>query len=145
MGATLSTERIADLFTMAFAWRSEDPEGRTDLSGLRASNRAEFDAWLDAHDAGLVAERDKALAERDASRAVNAEFLAARSTVVADHEVCTTELAAAVAAIAAVRAARADHPVCKEHPDDDLISCGWKRTVLDVDRALAAEYRAVEK
>ena len=44
-------------------------------------------------------ERDKALAERDASREVNAEFLAARGAVVADHEVCTTELAAALAAI----------------------------------------------
>ncbi|WP_104128217.1 hypothetical protein [Cryobacterium sp. Y57] len=35
---------------MAIAWRSEDPDGGTDLSGLRASNRAEFDAWLAAHD-----------------------------------------------------------------------------------------------
>ena len=49
----------------------------------------------------------------------------------------------ALSVIERIKAARADHPVCKEHPDDDLISCGWKRTVLDVDRALAAEYRAV--
>ncbi|WP_105033515.1 hypothetical protein [Cryobacterium aureum] len=48
-------------------------------------------AWATARKA--IEATDKAIAERDASREVNAEFLAARSAVVADHQVCTTELA----------------------------------------------------
>ena len=51
MAIQLSTERVADLYSWATAWRSTDPDGGTDLSGLRASNRAEFEAWRAAHDA----------------------------------------------------------------------------------------------
>jgi len=94
MTTKLSTERIADLYSWATAWRSTDPDGGTDLSGLRASNRAEFDMWLAEHDRDLKltaaedlvyvrrieAERDEAIAQRDASRQVNAEFLAAAHT-----------------------------------------------------------------
>ena len=85
-----------------------------------------------------LAERDKALAERDASREVNAEFLAAqREPIVDDHEVCTTELAAAHAVIEQVKAVRSDYPVCEKHPDDDVITCGWKRAVQGIDWVLA--------
>jgi len=99
----------------------------------------------------IEAERDTAIAQRDASRQVNAEFLAARSTVVADHEVCTQESEklkrrvdhwanaseSYAWTVEAVRAARSNHPECTEHPDGDVISCGWKRAVLDIDAALA--------
>jgi len=53
---TLTTERVADLFSWATAWRSADPDGGTDLSRLRAANRAEFEAWLAEHDRQVKAE-----------------------------------------------------------------------------------------
>ena len=40
--------------------------------------------------------------------------------------------------LAPIRAALAGHPVCDIHPDDDPVSCGWKRAVADVRRALDA-------
>ena len=49
------------------------------------------------------------------------------------------ELAAALAVIEGVKAARSDHPKCDVHTDDDPISCGWKHAVIDIDRALAPE------
>jgi hypothetical protein len=52
----LSTQRVRDLYSWAYAWRTKDGEDDTDLSSVRAANRAEFDAWLTAHDADLVAE-----------------------------------------------------------------------------------------
>lgn len=43
----------------------------------------------------------------------------------------------AEATIERVRAALANHPkACEAHPDDDPISCGWKRAVLDVQTVL---------
>lgn len=43
----------------------------------------------------------------------------------------------AEATIQRMRAALADHPrACEAHPEDDPISCGWKRAVLDVQTAL---------
>ncbi|TFD58061.1 hypothetical protein E3T43_07390 [Cryobacterium sp. Hh7] len=56
MTTKISTERVRDLFSLATAWRSEDPRGGTDLSGLRASNRAEFDMWLAEHDRTVAAD-----------------------------------------------------------------------------------------
>lgn len=47
-------------------------------------------------------------------------------------------LKAADATLAAIRAARSNFPVCAKHPDDDIVSCGWKRAVLDIDKALEA-------
>ena len=41
-------------------------------------------------------------------------------------------------ALAPIRAALAGHPVCDTRPDDDYPSCGWKRAVADVRRALDA-------
>ena len=40
--------------------------------------------------------------------------------------------------LAPIRAALDGHPVCDVHPDDDPVSCGWKRAVADVRRALDA-------
>ena len=44
----------------------------------------------------------------------------------------------AATALQSVRDALANHPRCEEHPDGDVISCGWKAAVLDVQRALEA-------
>lgn len=44
------------------------------------------------------------------------------------------------AKVRAVEAALAPYPgVCDVHDDDDPVSCGWKRAVMDVTAALAAE------
>lgn len=53
---TLTTDRIRDLYSWACAWRTEDDatEGESDLSGMRTSQRAEFDRWLAAHEAEVV-------------------------------------------------------------------------------------------
>ena len=59
------------------------------------------------------------------------------------HEFTDDELAAHDAeiraeALAPIRAALDGHPACDVHPDDDPVSCGWKRAVADVRRALDA-------
>lgn len=41
--------------------------------------------------------------------------------------------------LAPIRAALADHPRCDIHPDDDPITCGWKRAVFDIQAALDRE------
>ena len=67
---TPSFARVRDVFSWAYAWRTRDnvDEGETDLSGLRESNRAEFDRAMQAHDREVAA---KAL--RDAADRYNAE------------------------------------------------------------------------
>lgn len=45
-------------------------------------------------------------------------------------------LLAAAKTLERVREALADHPRCEKHPDDDEVKCGWKRAVLDIQRAL---------
>lgn len=43
----------------------------------------------------------------------------------------------AEATLARVEAALARHPeACTKHPEGDVVSCGWKRAVLDVRAAL---------
>ena len=64
---------------------------------------------------------------------------------------CTEQVArAAIAAaephiraktLAPIRAALANHPRCDIHPDDDSITCGWKRAVASVQAALDKEDR----
>lgn len=46
----ISIERVRDLYSFATAWRAEDAEGQRDMSALRESNRAEFDAALAEHE-----------------------------------------------------------------------------------------------
>jgi len=36
-----------------------------------------------------------------------------------------------------IKVARSNHPECEKHPDDDVVSCGWKVVVQDIDRALS--------
>lgn len=50
----LSIERVRDLYSFATAWRAEDAEGQRDMSALRESNRAEFDAALAEHDRAVA-------------------------------------------------------------------------------------------
>ena len=35
-----------------------------------------------------------------------------------------------------LRAARANHPECEVHPEGDVVKCGWKGVVLDMDNIL---------
>lgn len=42
------------------------------------------------------------------------------------------------AALAPIHAALAGHPVCDVRPDDDPVSCGWKRAGADVRAAVGA-------
>jgi hypothetical protein len=41
-----------------------------------------------------------------------------------------------------VRAALAGHPRCDVIPDDDLVSCGWKHAVADIQHAIDAPHTA---
>jgi hypothetical protein len=54
----MTTDRIRNLYSWAFAWRTSDDveHGETDLSAVRDKQRAEFDRWL--------ADRDKEVAAR---------------------------------------------------------------------------------
>lgn len=38
--------------------------------------------------------------------------------------------------LARIREALARHPRCDIHPDDDPVTCGWKRAVADIQTAL---------
>ena len=51
---TPSMDRIAHLYSWAYAWRTRDDD-ETDLSGTRATQRAEFDRALEAHDRQVAA------------------------------------------------------------------------------------------
>ena len=42
----------------------------------------------------------------------------------------------AQAALERVREARSNHPECDRHDESDPVTCGWKRTVQDIDLAL---------
>jgi hypothetical protein len=52
-------------------------------------------------------------------------------------EVCERKSNEYARRLAAVEGALAQHPECDVHPDDDVISCGWKRAVADARAALA--------
>lgn len=118
------------------------PETRPDIedfavkhSAVAACKRAAFVAgagweWFVR---GLDLEQEVEVFEREGmgywkARALGAERLKR------DAE---SRLAQAEAVIAKIREARGNHPVCDVHPDDEPVSCGWKRAVLDIDAALA--------
>jgi hypothetical protein len=52
---TPSFGRVRDVYSWAYAWRTRENEGETDLTGLRESNRAEFDRAMQAHDREVAA------------------------------------------------------------------------------------------
>ena len=51
-----SIERVADLYSWAYAWRSRDGDDDTDLSSVRKRNRAEFERALEVEVARRVAD-----------------------------------------------------------------------------------------
>src|SRR5690554_4888708 len=55
---TPTMARIEDMYAWAYAWRTQDDPGddETDLSHLRASQRAEFQRALAAHERKIAAE-----------------------------------------------------------------------------------------
>ena len=55
-----------------------------------------------------------------------------------DDELAAHDAEVREQALAPIRAALDGHPVCDTRPDDDYPSCGWKRAVADVRRALDA-------
>ena len=61
---TPTTERVRDLYRGATGWRWEDHDDHTDLSRLRASLAAEFDAWLAEHDAKVRADALREAADK---------------------------------------------------------------------------------
>lgn len=51
-----------------------------------------------------------------------------------------------MARLEAVREALSRHPrVCEEHPDGDPITCGWKRTVADIEHALTTPTKGTDQ
>lgn len=50
----LTTEQIRNFYSWAYAWRTKDDEGATDLSTQRFLQRAEFNKWLFQHDSDLA-------------------------------------------------------------------------------------------
>jgi hypothetical protein len=49
----------------------------------------------------------------------------------------TAQLRVALERIERIREARGNHPECEKHPEDNTITCGWKRAVQDIDKVLA--------
>ncbi|MBF6538201.1 hypothetical protein IU418_13405 [Nocardia farcinica] len=61
-----------------------------------------------------------------------------------EAEEASARTAALEAVIDRARTALAGHPRCEVHPADDLVSCGWKRAVADVQRALVTDIGETE-
>lgn len=84
--------------------------------------------------AALLAERDRAWddAAEEAHARVGFDYntsivLISREKIRADD---------AEAKLEALRVARGNHPECDVHPGEDVVTCGWKRAVLDMDAVL---------
>jgi len=76
-----------------------------------------------------VSEQD--LTDRlNASLKQTAEAIAFCKTLIAQRDALSS-------VIAQMQAARSNHPECTEHGDGDIVSCGWKRAVLDIDAAFS--------
>ena len=58
-----------------------------------------------------------------------------------DDELAAHDAEVRAQALAPIREALAGHPRCDIHPDDDSITCGWKRAVASVQAALDKEDR----
>ena len=74
------------------------------------------------------------------------DFTVRMADRLADPEVLAGYLAAherevRAQALAPIREALAHHPRCDIHPDDDPITCGWRRAVASVQAALDKEDR----
>ena len=91
------------------------------------------------HVAGAVGETKIHDGESPQER-IDAEFIAhARD----DIPWLLALLAEQAATIEAVRTARAGHPRCELHEDDEgWVNCGWKRAVADIDTALGLQRTA---
>lgn len=50
--------------------------------------------------------------------------------------VVSNNLRQALAAVERIRESRSNHPECDKHDEADPVTCGWKRTVQDIDKAL---------
>lgn len=61
-----------------------------------------------------------------------------------EAEAASARTAALEAVIDRARTALSGHPRCEVHPADDLVSCGWKRAVADVQRALVTDIEETE-
>lgn len=68
-----------------------------------------------------------------------ARVLPAMEALLIERDEARAKCDALQAQVDNVRHARSNHPECDRHPDDDPVSCGWKRVVLDIDAALAKE------
>lgn len=91
------------------ALESERDEARAELQRLHNDTQEAFAA---------IAVKQK----RDAERIAELEARLTDATDLVDR----------------VRSALAGHPRCDVHPNDDVISCGWKRAVGSVRHALDA-------
>jgi hypothetical protein len=76
--------------------------------------------------------------ERDQARARVTELEAERDQHAETARQATNHAINSTATIAAVRHALAGHPRCEEHPEGDVIKCGWKRAVASVQAAVDA-------
>lgn len=78
--------------------------------------------------------------ERDAenSRVAEARARLQRDVAITDAEMQKDRADQLSARLMAVQDALANYPspICDVHDDDDPITCGWKRAVIDVERAL---------
>ena len=115
------------------------------LEDKHASNASLFAELADALEA--------AEAETDAAKTVRQIGEIAASTAMSPHQAMSVlgiygriasaqaERDEALAIIAGVKESRSNHPACDVHKDDDPISCGWKRAVVGIDRALDEKNR----
>ena len=72
------------------------------------------------------------------ARARIAELERQRDALRANRDTWKRQAERKRAAVKRVHAALSAQPHCDVHPDDDPVSCGWKRVVADVQHALDA-------
>lgn len=67
----------------------------------------------------------------------NARLEADNARLGAELAQLKTKVSEQALTIGRIRTARSNHPECDKHKGDDPITCGWKATVLDIDKALS--------